>query len=648
MANSAFTPTLFTAAASASGSSGINYLSSHNAADALGTVQVSVGDTLASSTRLSPTAWGCSAATSPLSQSTDSSLRGLTNYLVAFAANGDFVESPLFQLDGSDLGKALKVAFDLTGVGTADDVQAYMVRYNSSNVLQERISLAGTASATAPNGAQLPTGTSSFNSFFVSGSTASDKYALRIRRNATNTSLRLDSFSIGPQSIGVGFAGQDWQSYTPTFTGITATGTVYYRRVGDSIEVQGFVDATAANASTFKISLPTGLNIDSTKISATQKNRIGIMVISGGAQAASFSSSVGLNLVYDSADANSVFAVNQNNTDATGFVFEASRAGNTLFNATTQGAFTFSAPIVGWSSSITMADRAVEEYAFNTSTSSADDSTSFGYGPAGTQGIFGTTTLAAARKKRVRFTTPIQPTDTIIIEVKSSTSDYWAPVGQGAGTSGSKVVQHHTENAQDYGMAWTPVNSTDVDVYFGRYPNNDSATFGGNASEWSNGAFANYKWRVRKVSGGAMVGYPVGSQNLVGRTDGVAPSAGYVGERISSATSLSVSSGANTTITSITLTPGVWDVCFAAASAGLASATEFDAGIATATNSQTGWVFGDTYASCLMSGGTANVSVSIPGWRTNITSTTTYYLTCNRAGGTSATAFGRITAVRVA
>ena len=643
MANSAFTPTAFGSSTSSSASTGINYLSAHFAADSLGSVTLSVGDTLASSTRSSPTQWGTSAASAIIAQSNDSTLRGTSNYLVSFTTNGQFVESPLFTLDGSDLGKALQVAFTNSGVSTSDDVQAYIVRYNSSNVLQERIPMAGTASATSPLSARLGTGTAQMNSFFVSGGTATDKYALRIVRNANATAVRLDSFSIGPQSIGIG---------NPVST----------------------------------------------------------------------------------------------------------------------------------------------EYAYNTSTTNADDTTSFGDGSAGIQGIFGTTTLTAARKKRVRFATPIQPTDIITIEVRTSSSDYWAPVGLGAGTSGSKVVQHHTENAQDYGMAWTPVNSTDADVYFGRYPNNDSATFGGNASEWSNGAFANYKWRarkdaysfntqvadraveeyayntgsnttgadttsfgygpdgtqfvsqtaaldrtvrfkspiqptdsifieiwdtntwfalasysnavtlyssqngttyglsfdqgsvstdvvvsfgtyriptgatfgsagaawsgiagssnfkwrVRKVSGGAMVGYPVSSQNLVGRTDGVAPSAGYIGERISSATNLSVTSGANTTITSITLTAGVWDVSFAAASAGLASATEFDAGIATATNSQTGWVFADTYASCLMSGGSANVSVSIPGWRTNITSTTTYYLTCNRTGGTSATAYGRITAVRTA
>ena len=188
-----------------SSSAGVNYLAAQFAADLLGTVSTTAaGDTLASSTRSDPTKWATSTGTALITQSTNSTLRGTTNYLIAYTANAQYVESPLFTLDGSDLNKPLLVQFDLSGVSTADDVQCYVVRYNTSNVLQERILVAGTASATTPFSAQLPTSTSSFRGFFVSGSTSTDKYALRWLWNAANTSLRLDSFVVGPQSLATG------------------------------------------------------------------------------------------------------------------------------------------------------------------------------------------------------------------------------------------------------------------------------------------------------------------------------------------------------------------------------------------------------------------------------------------------------------
>lgn len=140
---------------------------------------------------------------------------------------------------------------------------------------------------------------------------------------------------------------------------------------------------------------------------------------------------------------------------------------------------------------------------------------------------------------------------------------------------------------------------------------------------------------------------PTSFYTTLGRTDGVAPSAGYVGQEIRSyASSVSVGAG-YTTVTSVTLTPGVWDMSFVILGIGVAGSTYILAGIATVTNSATGYVTADNYAVASMTGATTDVSVSIPQYRVNITSSTTYYLTASRGGATGGV-YGRLSAVRIA
>ena len=141
----------------------------------------------------------------------------------------------------------------------------------------------------------------------------------------------------------------NWIAYTPTYTGITATGSTWYRRVGDTIEVQGFVQASAASATTLKISLPAGLTIDTSKIPGLRKTYLGHMTGgAGGTTPAVYSQSVGVAVVYDSADDSAVFLAFNASSDGSGFAFTASVNGIGYFNPTSQGSFKFSAPITQW------------------------------------------------------------------------------------------------------------------------------------------------------------------------------------------------------------------------------------------------------------------------------------------------------------
>lgn len=134
----------------------------------------------------------------------------------------------------------------------------------------------------------------------------------------------------------------------------------------------------------------------------------------------------------------------------------------------------------------------------------------------------------------------------------------------------------------------------------------------------------------------------------IGLTQGTAPSAGYIGEQISSAaTTVAMSNGIAKTITSISLTPGIWDIStIFSANGSTANITDCSAGPSTVNNTQQGNL-GDQYGR-VTSGGINVTSAYVPQFRATLSSTTTYYLVAvvAFASGTM-NGQGRITATRV-
>ena len=169
-------------------------------------------------------------------------------------------------------------------------------------------------------------------------------------------------------------------------------------------------------------------------------------------------------------------------------------------------------PIAEWAGSgtVNLGSNDVE-YVSNSSTSDAADTTSFVYGPAGsaTPG-----TLTTPRLKRVRFQTPIQATDQLSLEIKNSTGA-WTKIENIGYQTGLKPL-HVEGNATTYGMGLSEaaVNSTDVDVVFGRYFFNSGATFNSAGSNW--GSLTNTVWRVVKSKAGAAVGFGLASATQSG------------------------------------------------------------------------------------------------------------------------------------
>jgi hypothetical protein len=79
--------------------------------------------------------------------------------------------------------------------------------------------------------------------------------------------IPISGWSSGSGSSAI-YSLSDWTAYTPTVSGLGSTSNLsaFYRRVGDSLEVQGYVTIGSPAASLVSFTLPSGLLIDSSKV----------------------------------------------------------------------------------------------------------------------------------------------------------------------------------------------------------------------------------------------------------------------------------------------------------------------------------------------------------------------------------------------
>lgn len=497
---------------------GRNYLSDYADGSSVGTVgSGNVTDTGNRSTG-TVTAWQTTnSANISISSSSSTPLRETTSYLTTGSGNAaagtTFIESPAFTIDTVDLGKAVSLSFDVSGGTTSTDWDVCMVRYNSSGTFQEKIAVAGTASTGTPASALINTGTTTFRGFFIANSTQTDYYAVRFRRLAGTVNLELDTLFCGPGSYLSGYAGTDWASYTGFLSAVTTAPTLgtggtslgRWRRVGDSMELHWGFNQTAAGSAgsgVYLLLLPTGYTIDLTK--APDNHAVFDDEIGSGYMNVGASEYKAIVYIHSSTALRvDLF------TGATATGTWSSAAQSFGGNANYRVGLNAMIPISQWSSNVQLADRAVEEYASNSSTNDAANTTSFVNDVAGS--LF-PGTLTTTRDKRVRFTTAIQATDTILLEYQNSGTGVWLPVSNG--NEGSGIIGFTYQGAQSYGVGINRVagSTTDVDVSFGRYINQTGTTYASAGENWSN--YSTWRYRVRKISGGAGVGYPIAPANI--------------------------------------------------------------------------------------------------------------------------------------
>lgn len=320
------------------------------------------------------------------------------------------------------------------------------------------------------------------------------------------TNLLVTNLIVGPGIQPQGAVIGEWIDYSPTLGGTTGDGTVSYttqfgryRRVGDSVEVEGIIVpnvVTSAPTGDLTIKIPASLTADALG-SGTHD------AVAGGG------------FFYD-ASANTrypLYVGHYGTTDGEDEItlFGASIAGATLptLQTTDQVGFHFTLKVQQWAGSgtVNLAQNDVE-YAYNTAGTTAaggSDTTSFGYGPGGAaMGSINATTNTgnSVTEMTVQFQTPIQVTDELILEVDGGSSGArWVPIA-----CQKDIVAYNTHGAASYGMAVRQSAASQAVVTFGNAGRHSSGSgYSDAGSTWA--GISTWRWRVKKTTGGQAVGF---------------------------------------------------------------------------------------------------------------------------------------------
>lgn len=422
-----------------------------------------------------------------------------------------------FTLDPSDYGRKLSLTHDqacglagavsaIANCAAADfkvDVYSCTVAWSGSPATTcsgtpTRLNLSPTDVAAV---SALPAATFNYPTTFDAPGSAAPYLQLRYGLNGTNThAITLASIYAGPSPIAKGAAISGGISYTPTFAGVgTATGiNVWYQRVGNFYHIWGsFITGTVSGAVNASMTMPNGESIDST-LFTQNRGYLGMAILEGNATGPYVIGS-GIAAIADTGDLTKIyFAATHAATSNNNLV---PQLGNAAF------ASNFTVEVNLWVPSSTIAGAGTVNivqndcmYASNSSSTDADDTTSFVYGPAGSTGILGTTAMTAARSKRVDFPAPISVAP--VMELWDGTN--WFNACGGTGLGGICFAKQNTTN---YGFAIATVSATRVDVQFQQYARSTGATFSAAGEAWNSGNYTGYKWRLRACPGGQAIGF---------------------------------------------------------------------------------------------------------------------------------------------
>lgn len=416
-----------------------------------------------------------------------------TGFSLSSTANAQTFTSEALTVPATLQNRKLKIEFFYQYVSgtsfTVDVLDGNAVHYNLST------DVSGTTT--------LAQQTGKFVAYFDTNNTST----LQVRISSTGTGVtRITNFIVGPGIQPQGAVNEGPIAYTPTTDGFgTITSSVaYYTRRGSYIKVQGRFQTGTVNANSAFVSLPSGLTVDTSAILSN--------VIVGkwwrnqaGANARKTS---GLATDY-TVNASVLRFVNDDY--ATAVAPSTPLAGNAVAASSEVIWFDFELPIAQWAGSgtVQLAQNDVE-YASNSYTTgdnNAGSTTSFAYGPAGSlipNGAAGT-----AYNRTVQFSSSIQAGDRLTLEVDQGT-------GGARWVSADQIVPFFTQTTNSYGLyvGSTSANSAVVTFAAGGYQS--GATFGANGAAWSVLSGSNWRWRVRKSSAGAAVGFGIVNSQSAG------------------------------------------------------------------------------------------------------------------------------------
>jgi hypothetical protein len=434
-----------------------------------------------------------------ITRSTSSPLRGTASFLLTKDAANRQGEgtSFAFTLDSADVSKTIQISMDLSPSVNyaANDIGVYIYDVTNSVLI-------------APAAVNIAAANYTFQTTFVASTSTSYRLILHVASvSALAYTLKFDNVVVGPQLLTLGTAIEGTKSITFT-PGATPFGTVTnaaykYERVGNKMNVTGYFRAGTVTANPMFVQMPAGLTIDATAtLTASNTGKLGdwygLLVSTTGFGTGNVFGAV----FFDGSDTSGFYM----STAGSSSLHVKSTANNLVSNSGVS--FSASIPIAQWAGSDVYLSQAQPEYAYNSSTTAATDTTSFAYGPIGA--LVPQSALAGTIQKRVRFLTPDQPTDRITLQVcPNATGDRWIDLsGITIDTDGDQIQSYTRQNANDYGVSVFSTSSIqDYDVQFGRYILAIGATFGAAGSDWNSSR--TFRYRVVKVPGQVQVASPV-------------------------------------------------------------------------------------------------------------------------------------------
>jgi hypothetical protein len=378
--------------------------------------------------------------------------------------------------------------------------------YNASGT---RMSLSSDSSSVTT----LPAGfTGVYTATFDADSSATYTSSFTQTTRSSANTLYATGIEIGNGITAQGAAISEVQSWTPTGSWVSnTTYTGRFTRFGRWALMEAKVECSGApTATALTITMPSGMTIDTSAMVAfvsTDDHSFGT-----GSAVDSGTANYQVRIGYQSATVLRVFAATAGGSYTAGASVTASVP--FTFGANDSLSLRFWVPIAEWAGNgtVNLGQGAQVEYAFNTSTStSASDTSSFGYGPQGAQ----IQNLTAGLARRVRFQYPVQADDLIVFEVSTDRTHWYSLDNAITGASGG-LVPWQTQNGETYGAGRLyRVNSTDIDVAFGRYAYTTNTTFGGAGQAYSVDA-GSYYWRVRKAKASSPVGFGMAAEGVSG------------------------------------------------------------------------------------------------------------------------------------
>lgn len=350
---------------------------------------------------------------------------------------GAYVYASMGALDLADRNRMLSIEFEFKSGTGYDHGDCELRLYDGSVEI-------------APSIVAVPGGQGKFIATFVS-TDSSSAYQLRFKSTVASAwDLIVDDLAAGPGFVMPGASITEWEYFTPVFSGLgTVTGiSMQRRRVGTNMEIKGRLTTGTVTGSAPTMTI--GGESIATDNAVAFKTGYGVVRRLTSGSISVFDGGYTMDGVY--------------NGSSTAIQFCASTQSGAYANAAASSVVgsneeidivLLSIPIANWDSSV-VSSSSRSEHASNSSTSNADDTTSFVYGQ---DGALVPTGLTGHRRKRIRFKNPMQPGELVQLWVNKS--------GRGWAEIGSTEYQKEY-NAAYYGMALEPVSgsSTDWDVIF--------------------------------------------------------------------------------------------------------------------------------------------------------------------------------------